>query len=131
VELFKERALMVSRQTIGCVLHRLEFRWRWPRPVPPEKGSEEYKEQKRERLLDILSMVKGAGSFFQEETRLETNPKVGFCWMPKGKQKPLPTPGTNRKVWISGALNFRTGRFHWVTGERNNDELLMKLLDWL
>jgi putative transposase len=53
---------------------------------------------------------------------------VGFCWMRKGKQKPLPTPGTNRKVWISGALNFRTGRFHWVMGERKNDQLFMKLL---
>jgi putative transposase len=50
VELFKERALVVSRETIRRVLHRLEFRWRRPRPVPPEKGSEEYKEQKRERL---------------------------------------------------------------------------------
>ena len=74
-------------------------------------------------------MVKKAGSFFQDETKLETNPKVGFCWMRKGKQKRLPTPGTNRKVWISGALNFRTGRFHWVVGERKNDELFMKLLE--
>ena len=51
--------------------------------------------------------------------------------MRKGKQKLLPTPGTNRKVWISGALNFCTGRFHWVVGERKNDELFMKLLDQL
>jgi putative transposase len=76
-------------------------------------------------------MVKGAGCFFQDETKLATNPKVGFCWMRKGKQKPLHTRGTNRKVCISGALNFRTGRFHWVTGERKNDELFVKLLDKL
>jgi hypothetical protein len=31
-------------------------------------------------------------------------------------------------VWISGALNFSTGRLHWVTGERKNDELFLKLL---
>ena len=49
--------------------------------------------------------------------------------MRKGKQRSLPTPGTNQKVWISGALNFKTGRFHWVTGERKNEELFMKLLD--
>ena len=54
-------------------------------------------------------MVEKAGSFFQDETRLEINPRVGFCWMRKGKQRPLRTPGTNRKVWISGALNFKTG----------------------
>ena len=76
-------------------------------------------------------MVERAGSFFQDETRLETNPRVGFCWMRKGKHKPLPTPGTNRKAWISGALNFHTGRLHWVSAERKNDELFMKLLDEL
>ncbi len=131
VQLFKERAVAASRETIRRSLHRLGFRWRRPRPVPPEKDSAEFKEQKRERLEGVLSMTRNEGSFFQDETKLETNPKVGFCWMRKGKQKPLRTPGTNRKVWISGALNFRTGRFHWVTGERKNDELFIKLLDRL
>jgi putative transposase len=131
VELFKERAVLVSRETLRRLLHRLGFRWRRPRPVPPEKGSEHQRERKRRRLLDVLSMVEQAGSFFQDETRLETNPKVGFCWMRKGKQRKLRTPGTNRKVWISGALNFKTGRLHWVRGERKNYELFMKLLDQL
>jgi putative transposase len=131
MELFKEQAAVVSRETLRRGLHRLGFRWRRPRPVPPEKDSEDRREQKQRRLLDVLSMVKEAGSFFQDETRLETNPKVGFCWMRKGKQRPLRTPGTNHKVWISGALNFSTGRLHWVRGERKNDELFMELLDQL
>lgn len=131
VELFKERIALVSRETIRRTLHRLGFRWRRPRPVPPEKDCEDQIEEKQRRLSDVLSMIEKAGSFFQDETKLETNPKVGFCWMRKGKQKPLPTPGTNRKVWISGALNFHTGRFHWVSGERRNDELFIKLLEKL
>ena len=92
---------MVSRETIRRASHRLGLRFRRPRPVPPEKDSEERREQKRARLQDVVQMVERAGSFFQDETRLETNPKVGFCWMRKGKQKPLPTPGTNRKAWRS------------------------------
>ena len=131
VELFKERAALVSRETVRRVIHRMGFRWRRPRPVPPEKDSADQQEQKRRRLLDVLSMVKRAGAFFQDETRLETNPKVGLCWMRKGSQRRLKTPGTNRKVWISGALNFRTGGFHWVSGERKNEELFIKLLDQL
>jgi transposase len=131
LELFKERALLVSRETIRRALHRMGFRWRRPRPVPPHKDSEDQQEQKRARLEDVLSRVEKAGSFFQDETKLETNPKVGFCWMRRGRQRRLSTPGTNHKVWISGALNFRTGSFHWVTGERKNDELFMKLLDRL
>ena len=129
VHLFKERALLASRETLRRALHRLNFRWRRPRPVPPSKAPK----QKRKRLKEVLKMLQEEhkASFFQDETKVQTNPKVGFCWMRKGKHKLLPTPGTNRKVWISGALNFATGRFHWVTGERKNDELFIKLLDWL
>jgi putative transposase len=117
LQLLRECAASASRETLRRALHRLGFRWRRPRPVPPEKDSEEHIEQKRARLEDVLQMTEQeAGSFFQDETKLETNPKVGFCWMRKGEQKLLPTPGTNRKVWISGALNFKTGRFHWVSG---------------
>jgi len=78
-------------------------------------------------LEDILLMVGKAGSFFQDETKLKTNPKVGFCWMRKGSQRLLcrllRTLGTNRdKVWwISGALNFFTGRFNWVMGKPNDE----------
>ena len=71
-------------------------------------------------------MSKAGSFFFQDETRLETNPKVGLCWMRKGSQRRLRTPGTNHKVWISGALNFSTGRLHWVRGERKNEELFIK-----
>jgi transposase len=128
LELFKDRALVVSRETVRRVLHRLGFRWRRPRPVPPPIRDPE---QKRKRLEEVLEMLQRECSFFQDETKLETNPRVGFCWMRKGKQKRLRTPGTNRKVWISGALRFSTGRFHWVTGERKNDELFLKLLEEL
>jgi putative transposase len=131
LQLLRERATAASRETLRRALHRLGFRWRRPRPVPPERNSEEQIEQKQARLEDVLSMAEEAGSFFQDETKLETNPKVGFCWMREGKQKPLRTPGTNRKVWISGALNFKTGRLHWVAGERRNDELFIRLLDHL
>lgn len=131
LQLFRERATLVSRETLRRALHRLGFRWSRPRPVPPEKDSEEQIEEKRARLEEVQRMTDEAGSFFQDETKLETNPKVGFCWMRKGKQRPLRTPGTNRKVWISGALNFATGRFHWVVGERKNDKLFIKLLDQL
>jgi len=127
LELFKERALVVSQETVRRVLHRLGFRWRRPRPVPPPKDPIE----KRKRLEEILKMLGRECSFFQDETKLETNPRVGFCWMRKGKQKRLRTPGTNRKVWISGALQWSTGRFYWVRGERKNDELFMKLLEEL
>jgi transposase len=80
LQLLRERAAaLVSRETLRRALHRLGFRWRRPRPIPPEKGSEEQIIEKHTRLEDVLQMTEEAGSFFQDETRLETNPKVGFC----------------------------------------------------
>jgi transposase len=37
LQLFRERALLVGRETIRRALHRREFRWRRPRPVAPPK----------------------------------------------------------------------------------------------
>lgn len=98
LQVLKERGMAVSRETVRRALQRLEFRWRRPRPVPPPEDPK----QKRKRLGDILEMLQREGSFFQDETKLELNPRVGFCWMRKGKQRRLRTPGTNQKVWISG-----------------------------
>ena len=93
LELFKERALVVvSRETLRRVLHHLGFRWRRPRPLPPSKDPQ----QKRKRLQEILkNLLRREWSFFQDETKLELNPRVGFCWMRRGEQKRLRTPGTN------------------------------------
>ena len=133
LELFKDRALVVSRETVRRVLHHLGFRWRRPRPVPPPIRDPKEKRKRLQEILKMLQreMLQREWSFFQDETKLETNPRVGFCWMRKGQQKRLRTPGTNHKVWISGALRWSTGRFHWVIGERKNDELFMKLLEEL
>ncbi len=131
LQLWAERGLGVSHETIRRTLHRLGFRWRRPRPVSPPKNPEE----KRQRLLHILmvlrQLARAEGFFFQDETKLDLNPRVGFAWMRRGQQQPLPTPGTNRKLWISGALNWVTGCFHWVVGPRKNSELFLKLLNEL
>ncbi len=54
LELFKDRALVVSRETVRRVLHHLGFRWRRPRPVPPPKDPIE----KRKRLEAIVEMLR-------------------------------------------------------------------------
>ena len=117
LQLVREKLACASRESVRRALHRLGFRWRRPRPVGPEKDSLEQIEEKRERLEDVRKMTEEqAAAFFQDETKLETNPKVGLCWMRKGKQRPLRTPGTNRKVWISGRAQLPYGAF--PLGER-------------
>jgi hypothetical protein len=101
----------VSRETVRRALHRLGFRWRRPRPVPPEKDSEEQVEEKHARLSEVLQITEEeAGPFFQDETKLETNPKVGFCWMHREKQRLLRTPATNPpRCGLAGRVTLRRG----------------------
>jgi putative transposase len=117
LQLLRERATAASRETLRRALHRLGFRWRRPRPVPPERNSEEQIEQKQARLEDVLSMAEKAGSFFQDETKLETNPKVGFCWMREGKQKPFALREPTARYGSAGRSTSRRGV---CTGLREN-----------
>jgi len=131
LQLFRERRVAVSRETIRRTLHRRGFVWRRVRPVPPPPDPE----QKRQRLQAIRQLfqdlARGEGFFFQDETKVELNPRVGFAWMRKGQQQELPTPGTNRKLWISGVLHGGTGRLHWVVGPHKSSELFLQLLQEL
>ena len=131
LQLFRERGVLVSRETVRRALHRLGFRWRRVRPVPPPPDPEE----KLERLRAILKLLRELSRcevlFFQDETKLELNPRVGFAWMRKGRQQELPTPGKNRKLWISGVLQGVSGRLHWVVGPQKSSELFLKLLQEL
>jgi putative transposase len=51
--------------------------------------------------------------------------------MRRGQQQPLPTPKKNRKLWISGALNWVTGRLHCVVGPQKDSALFLSLLNEL
>jgi transposase len=130
-ELLRERGVGISRETVRRTLRQLGFVWRRVRPVPPPPDPEQ-KHQRLRAIWEVLQgLVRGEGFFFQDETELELNPRLGFAWMRKGKQQELPTPGTNRKLWLSGALNGLSGCLHWVEGPRKSSELFLQLLDEL
>ena len=102
LQLLRERAAVASRETIRRALHHLGFRWRRPRPVPPERDAEEQMERKRARLEDVLSMAEKAGSFFQDETKLETNPKVASAGCEKESRSPSALRGPTARCGSAG-----------------------------
>jgi transposase len=103
LQLLRERAAaLVSRETLRRALHRLGFRWRRPRPVPPEKGSEEQIIEKHARLEDVLQMTEEAGSFFQDETRLETNPRWASAGCAGGGRGPCALRGSTARHGLAG-----------------------------
>jgi transposase len=51
--------------------------------------------------------------------------------MPKGEQVELPTPGTNQKKYLAGALDIRTGQITHCVWARKTGGLFLELLEAL
>jgi len=118
-----------SAETVRRGLHRLGFVWRRPRPVlgpvDPEYA------QKLAKIKELLrTMPANETAVFQDEVDIHLNPKIGSCWMLKGQQAEVVTPGNNVKRHLAGSLVWRTGRLLVSSpGTRRNADLFVAHLD--
>ena len=65
---------------------------------------------------------------YEDEVDIHLNPKIGLDWMLHGQQKTVLTPGKNKKQYLAGALNPRTGKLTWVEGDRKDSMLFINIL---
>ena len=70
----------------------------------------------------------GAALVFADEVDISLLPKVGYQWMPKGKQVEGRTPGTNEKRDLAGALDLSTGTLTHGVWYRKQTGLFSDLL---
>jgi transposase len=124
-----ELDVRVSAETVRRVLHRLRYVWRRPRPVVgPVDPDHATKLAAIHELLTTLPADETA--VFQDEVDIHLNPKVGSCWMKRGEQAEVVTPGTNQKRHLAGSLVWRTGTLVVSpAGTRRNAELFVAHLD--
>src|SRR5205814_5367147 len=103
-----------------------------PRPIVICPLSER---QRRRRLAAIRAVKEGLAAeeelFYEDEVDVHLNPKIGLDWMPKGVQREAVTPGRNKKAYLAGALNARSGRLIAVEGPRKTARLFIDLLEEL
>jgi transposase len=104
--------LVLSRATVRRVLVSLEYRWRRPKHTLPEDP------EARAKMWALCERVLRAPAeavlLCADECDVHLVPVLRAMWMPRGRQARIPTPGTNRKVGIFGALEPATGR--WTYG---------------
>jgi putative transposase len=98
----------LSRETIRRGLRRMEYVWRRPRPVvgPNDPQYAEKLGRVRQMLADLPA---DETAVFQDEVDIHLNPKIGSCWMVRGEQAEVVTPGNNQKAYLAGSLHWRTG----------------------
>ncbi len=131
VELQARRSVAVSRETIRRWLHELDYRWKRARHVASDDDFERVAKLARIRSI-IEGLLPSEKVFFADELDINLLAKIGYEWTLKGTQTEVMTPGTNRKRYLAGALNFVSGRMLFVTAERKNRWLfidLLKLID--
>ena len=73
----------------------------------------------------------GEVAVYLDEVDIHLNPKIGPDWMNRGTQNTVPTPGTNAKRYVCGALDVVTGRTTCVAGESKNSQLFIATLERL
>jgi transposase len=124
-----ETGVRISSETMRRVLHRVGWVWRRPRPVVGPTDPE-YAIKLR-RIQDLLaSLPVDETAVFQDEVDVHLNPKIGSCWMRRGEQAKVVTPGNNEKRHVAGSLHWRTGRLiASLPATRRNSELFLRHLD--
>jgi putative transposase len=124
-----ELNVRVSAETVRRMLHRLGYVWRRPRPiVGPVDPDHDAKLAAIHELLENLPEDETA--VFQDEVDIHLNPKIGSCWMRRGEQAEVVTPGNNQKRHLAGSLVWRTGTLVVSpAGTRRNAELFVAHLD--
>ena len=108
----------------------LSVRWGRPRPVPPRYMSKAAKK----RLVDeMLKGLEGAGDdqvvLYADEVDIHLNPKIGPCWMPRGVQFEVETPGNNEKRYLFGGLDSKSGDLVWMASCRKNSQAFVEWLE--
>jgi transposase len=125
---YATRRVRASAETIRRLLHRHGLVWRRPRPVPGKVDPQrDWKLRKIRELLRDLPPDEAA--VFQDEVDLNLNPKIGCCWMERGEQAQVVTPGDNVKRYLGGSMSWRTGELIVTEGTRRNAELFVRHLD--
>lgn len=124
-----ETGIRLNGETVRRGLRRLGFVWRRPRPVVgPTDPEYEHKLAEIRQLLAHIPADETA--VFQDEVDVNLNPKIGSCWMRRGQQSEVTTPGNNRKCYLAGSLHWRTGTLLVSPpGARRNTQLFLEHLD--
>ena len=125
--LFEHTGVAVHGSTVRRWLARLSYGYRRARPTLFIRDP-----RKTQRMRAIRRALKNQSKdnevLYVDEADVDLNPRIGPAWMPRGTQTAIATPGKNRKHYVAGALNARTGRVVWTEYERKNSTLFLGLL---
>jgi transposase len=132
IQLERDTHIKLHRTHVRRLLCGMGVRWGRPRPGPlcyTTRATKSRKVNKVKRTIENLPSDEVA--VYEDEVDVHLNPKIGPCCMPKGIQLEVETPGKNKKRYVFGGLNERTGHLVWITSERKNSGVFIAWLNQL
>ncbi len=127
--LCRKTGVRIHVATMSKALKRIAARRGRPKPTvhcPWSKQAKNRRLQEIERLIADLPSDEVA--VYEDEIDIHLNPKIGLDWMVRGQQKEVLTPGQNKKRYLAGAQDARTGEVTWVEGDQKNSFLFILVL---
>lgn len=125
----RKTGVQIHVGTMSRALSRIKARRANPRPrvaCPWHPARKTRRLNVLTRLLETLPPREAA--VYEDEVDVHLNPKIGLDWMGYRQQKSAWTPGKNRKRYLAGALDVRTGEVHWVEAEKKDSWLFLEML---
>lgn len=131
-QLEEDTGLRLHRTHVGRLLHGMGMRCGRPRPVPLRYTSRAKKARRARAAKRFLkNLPRDEVAVFADEVDIHLNPRIGPCWMPRGVQFEVETPGKNEKRFVFGGLDARTGDLVWMASARKNSEAFVEWLELL
>ncbi len=129
-------ATSVLRETLNIVLHSSKIRrwlpkhgivWRHAAPTLCIKDPD--KEAKLAATTQApVSCDSSNPVIFEDEVDIHLNPKIGSDWGLRGQQRKVVTPGQNKKYFLAGALQAKTGQVTYVGSASKSTVFLINML---
>ena len=66
-----------------------------------------------------------------DETTLSLHPPLAKCWMQRGEQKRIPTPGQQERCHVFGAWDWHHDEVVWTVSTAKNSEAFMAFIEQL
>jgi hypothetical protein len=98
--------------SLATFRRRIREQARWCRPRLIATGDPDHDTICADIRERITALPAGSVVLAEDETHIDLLPRVRACWMPTGLRHRIPTPGSNRRRTVHGAIDLATGAFH-------------------
>lgn len=105
--------------SLRTVYRRIREQASWRRPRLIAKSDPDHDQIVAAVRQQVAGLPAGSVVLAEDETHLDLLPRLRSCWISRGARRLVPTPGTNIRRTLHGAVNLATGAFHYHVSHRN------------